>query len=182
MPYGIVSQPNPGDEQVTDAIVSATLRDSRSNSSARQRNEQTVAVKVNFGAATLANMVSWYNFFLTQVDAVSTAQVVDGSLTVKPPIPSGLKSSPATGSNVQQGGLYVFSVNGITYSYGVRVPALDDSQLATGTSNIDPTATGSDALISLLTGGQSSPINIPGTNDSWLALTAFLRGRTSTRK
>lgn len=167
---------------MTNAIVSATLEDSRTASNARQRNRQTVAVKVNFGSATLANMVSWYNLFLTEVDAVSTAKVIDGSLEIKPGIPSGLKSSPDDGSNVQQGGLYVFSVNGITYTYGVRVPAISDSQLQANNLDIDPTATGSDTLISLLTGGQASPINIPGTNDSYLGLTAFLRGRVSTRK
>jgi len=167
---------------VTDAIVSATLEDSRTASNARQRNRQTVATKVNFGSATLANMVSWYNLYLTEIDAISTAQVIDGSLTIKPGIPSGLKSSPDAGSNVQQGGLYVFSVNGITYSFGVRIPAISDSQLQANMLDIDPTATGSDTFISLLTGGQSSPINIPGTNDSFLALDAFLRGRVSTRK
>ena len=167
---------------MTNAIVSATLEDSRTASNARQRNRQTIAAKVDFGAATLANMISWYNEFLTEVDAASTAQVIDGSLEIKPGIPSGLKTSPTAGSNVQQGGLYVFSVDGITYTYGIRLPAISDSQLQANNLDIDPTATGSDALIALLTGAAASPIDIPATNDSWLALDAFLRGRVSTRK
>jgi hypothetical protein len=182
MPYGIRKNTGKEISTVTNAIVSVTLQDSKTASDARQRNRQTMAVKVNFGSATLANMVSWYTAFATQVDAASGGQLVDASIDIKPGIPGGLKTAPTAGSDVQKGGLYVFSVDGITYTYGTRLPAIDGSQLQANGLDIDPTATGSDALIQLLTGGATSPINIPATNDSWLALDAFLRGRVSTRK
>jgi hypothetical protein len=89
---------------------------------------------------TLAQLVTAAQNIATDTDAIIGGQVFKITGAVSVPLPSGIKSTPAANSRVEQTGLFNFSQSGSPYKYGVDVPSIKDSVLAGGRINLADTA------------------------------------------
>jgi hypothetical protein len=99
---------------------------------------------------------------LTDLDAVTDGQIVAASLVYSIPLPGGLKSSPVAGSEVERGGLFNFSQDGIKYKFGVLVPAFKTSLIVNGKINLAATAVSTFLAIWTAIGGDLVPVSTAG--------------------
>jgi len=72
--------------------------------------------------AVLAFLTSW----LTDLDACTDGQIVEGTITAVPALPGGLKGSPVAGSRVEQTGILNFTATGTTHVWAETIPALSN--------------------------------------------------------
>lgn len=72
--------------------------------------------------SVLAFLTSW----LQNIDACSDGMLLDGTITALPALPGGIKSSPVSGSRVEQTGVFNFLATGTSYRWAEIVPALSN--------------------------------------------------------
>lgn len=162
-------------------LISATIKDAKTTSNARVKNTQSVAVFVDQGTQTIADLTEWHDKYLLYVDGVTDGLIIGSEMTFFPALPSGMKSAPVAGSDVQEGGLLSFSLTGSQYKDSIRVPAWKQSLFgADGQSIANSGATA--LLTGLLLGTASAPADFAATDRNAIAYLAFLAGRKSFRK
>jgi hypothetical protein len=101
---------------------------------------------------TLAALAAACGTWLTDLDAVTSGQIIETQIRVRPALPAGLKGPTATGvstSRVAQIGIFRFSASGTTAQWSSAVPALADTLIVNDA--VDPTGTAT--YTGLLTGG-----------------------------
>jgi hypothetical protein len=72
--------------------------------------------------SVLAFLTSW----LTDLDACTDGQIVEGTITAVPALPGGLKGGAEAGSRVEQTGLLNFLATGTSHVWAETVPALSN--------------------------------------------------------
>lgn len=83
-------------------------------------------------ASTIGQVEAFLAQLVTSIDAASDGQITKNRLTLFPALPSGIKSSPAVGSRVEQTGLLGFNSVGATVGsattkrFSETIPALSN--------------------------------------------------------
>lgn len=85
---------------------------------------------------TIADLGLFVGSYAPLLDAIVDGQLMNAKFTIVVPLPSGLKSAPASGSNVESTGLFNFSQTGSRYKFGVDVPAIANSKIVSGRINL----------------------------------------------
>ncbi len=81
---------------------------------------------------TLAALAAGAGTWLTDLDAITDGEIVGAQIIIKPALPGGLKTGPATGSYNAKTGQVTFSATGTTKLWGQAVPALAASAISSG--------------------------------------------------
>lgn len=170
-----------GPQHMTVFSISATIKDAKDIATARVRNTQSVSVFADYSGTLVADLVSRHDATLAAIDGVTEGVIVDSSLTLFPALPGGLGATAGEDSDVQEGGLVVFSLTGSNYTDAIRIPAIDPAMIdSSGQALISTGAMAT--LITLLTGGAGSPNDYAAVNRYGLTYASFLRGTKSFRK
>ena len=82
--------------------------------------------------SVLAFLTSW----LQALDACSDGQILEGTITALPTLPSGIKTSPTTGSRVEQTGVLNFLATGTSHRWAEIIPALSNGPTVTSGGKI----------------------------------------------
>lgn len=142
-------------------------------------NRQSLPVYGQFDetTVTLSALLAYLAVTASDLDAVTDGQIVYQSLTISPPLPGGLKSSPVAGSNVQETGLISFSTATPNRSYGQDIPAFiqagfDGMNIVLSNAAVE---TWTDRMV-------NSGTTIIPTSNFWSTLEGVLRGRKTFRK
>ena len=106
-------------------------------------------------ANTFSDIATFFNSWLADLDALTDGQIIDASYEVLPGLPSGLKSSPASGSRVEQTGILDFLDATSGHRWGAAIPALSNStSVISGGKIVLTSGSPADTLKTLLlTGG-----------------------------
>ena len=123
--------------------------------------------------ASFTAIITTFNTWLADLDACTDGQIIAAAIHVYPALPGGLKSSPVSGSRVEQTGVLDFSATGTTHRWGMAIPALSNGPTVTSGGKI--VLTGGDppnVLIDLLAEGSTA--DLQWTNDNGQALVALL--------
>lgn len=80
--------------------------------------------------ATLANLQLFSDALAALIDDHTDAQITGISATVGLTTPSGLKSEPVAGSNVEEGALLAFTLAASNYGWSVFVPGWAEADFA----------------------------------------------------
>lgn len=133
-------------------------------------------------ASTAAQITTALNAWISALDGVTGGQVVRSEAVILPALPGGIKSSPVSGSEVQEVATFDFSATGTPYKWASVVPSFLES-LETGDHKPDLAAGAVSAYTGLLTtapvlGGAYTNMG----NDALVALVyAFLATRKHRR-
>lgn len=112
--------------------------------------------------ATLADIDTAVQAFVTDTDAITDAQILGVELVVSVPLPGGVKSTPTAGAEVERGALFNFLQEDIKYKFGVLVPAFKKSLIVNGKINLAATAVSTWTALMLAIGGDAVPITTAG--------------------
>lgn len=170
-----------GATAVSTFIISATIQDAKASGSARVRNTQVASIHVPIGSLTLGDIEAYHDAYIQALDDVTEGVITGSNVTLNFDLPAGIKSSAVADSDVQEGVLMTFSMNGTTYKESLRVPAVVAAKL-TGTA-LNTGDTDVSAFADLLTGTtQTNGKTIAASNRFGNAFTALLGGSKSFRK
>lgn len=152
------------------AQLSATLRDSVGLETPIQAYELLDPTMV------LSDVVANWGSWAAIIDGMTDAQIVRGRMLL-PQTPSGLKSSPAAGSRLEQCGLFRFSVAASNNRYSAEIPAI-----AAGILSGDRTELGELVVLEFLQRYAPAHTAFALTNEEYQELTAFVEAFLSYRK
>lgn len=127
-------------------LVSCTIRDAKTLSTARKRNKMPVSFFFPVGALTLAQITAVHDAVLAAVDGVTGGVIESSSISLFPELPAGLKANPEAASDVQEGALLSFDLTNSNYVDSVFIPAVKQSLVGADGQSIDI----ADALITAL--------------------------------
>lgn len=101
------------------AVVQYTIQDADGN-----RKSLPVYQTYDDSTVTLSQLKTRASIIAGLLDAITDGQLVSYSLTLDLVLPTGIKTSPVTGSNVQESGLITYLTDApIKRSYGQDIPA-----------------------------------------------------------
>lgn len=166
---------------MSNFIISFRIQDAKSAATSRVRNVQSASFFVPASTYTLADITAYHNALAAAVDAVSEGVIIDSSIQLSPTLPAGLKSSAVANSDVQEGGLIGYSVNGSNYRHSIRIPAFVSAKFVGAALNL----TDSDvvALEELLNGTtQTNGKAIKASDQYSNEIVAAIAGSKSFRK
>lgn len=73
------------------------------------------------------------------LDAMTSAQIVSGTISIEPAVAGGWKDAPEAGSRVEQTANFNF-LNAVTkYKYGINIPSLDNTKIVGNQINLADT-------------------------------------------
>lgn len=87
-----------------------------------------------------ANMNTWAADYLAKLDAITDGQITSAKASLVMTLPSGIKTAPVVGSEVERTGLFNFSQSDSKYKQGIVVPAIAQSLLVNGKINLSASA------------------------------------------
>lgn len=102
----------------------------------------------------VSDIATFVNTLITELDHASDAQLIGVDLVIGLDLPGGVKTSPATGSEVERTGLFNFLQAGIKYKFGVIVPSLKASLIVNGKINL------ADAIVTALVGTLTGSVGV----------------------
>lgn len=147
--------------------------------------QDAVGVKASFdqpfkyddAVTTLANLISWIQGLGVKLDLITEAQITKIRLTLTIPLPTGIKTAAVANSDDEESGLFSMDASGTAYSFGVDVPAFQQSKFTGNKINLSDTdvAAFTTYLETLTTG-------IQGTDRYKNGLTAVASGNKTFRK
>lgn len=105
----------------------------------------------------LATLTTAFQAFITDLDAVTSAKPTEAVLELVIPLPT-VKANPATGSEVERGGLFNFLQENIKYKFGVLIPSLSSTFIVNGKINITGALSTFIALFTTI-GGDAEPVS-----------------------
>jgi hypothetical protein len=122
---------------------------------------------------TLAQTVTYLQTLISRVDAVTDGVVDRARLSLTVPLPGGIKTTPATGSDNEETGLFTFKLTDPgSKSWAFDVPAIAQAVLQASSPNrIDLTNTDVQNLVTYFT---SSGAGTP-TNNVWSSTLSAIR-------
>lgn len=166
---------------MAQAILTATIQDAKTLSTARVRNQHSVAIQMALGSMTLANLTDYWTQFTIKLNALTEGQIIGGGVTIVPALDGTLRTSPIAGSDVQEGAILAFSLTGSSYVESVRVPAFNQTLFGADGVSVNVADAAVIAMETLLTGANGS-YPFTATNRYAQEFAALLSGRKSFRK
>jgi len=129
-------------------------------------------------AQTLAALDTYAGTILTDLDAILDPQIVGATLNVNVPLPGGLRSSPNSGSSLNDNALFNYKITGLTNrSFSNDVIGFTQVLIVNGQINLaDPAVIAWQTLFT-----PSSGLLQPVSSD-WQTLGSFRYCKLSTRK
>jgi len=98
------------------SIISWTIQDA-------DGNQTTFPLYFVLGSLSIANIQTYVNFFSPLLDAVTDGLITRARVQLEFGLPDGLKTDAVALSNIQEGGLIAWDVDGTTLGYSQYVPA-----------------------------------------------------------
>jgi hypothetical protein len=118
----------------------------------------TTGIKIDSAAYTLAQIAEFASEMGDLIDNISECQVVEATAYISMTPGVALKASPVAGSDVEEGGLFTFSLASSPYVESVRVPGLIQGKFSGAEVNL------ADADIDAFVDGIVVGLDASGTN------------------